>query len=137
VDRTTAIAILDRLHTAQNEFYGGGDDHALRALLDPEIVWTVPGASPIAGTYRGIDDVFAYFTVRRDLAANTFRMHRRDVLAGDGARIAALTDGQARIGGTDRTWSTVGLYETTEQPRISACWLLPLDQAAFDSIWSL
>jgi ketosteroid isomerase-like protein len=136
VDRAAAVLILDRLHAAQNEFYGGGDDHALRALLDPDITWTVPGANPIAGTYKGIDEVFAYFASRRDRAASTFRMHRRDVLAGEGVRIAALTDGTASIGGAEHSWSTVGLYETTTEPRIIACWLLPLDQAAFDSIWS-
>jgi hypothetical protein len=41
VDRAEATAILDLLHTAQNEFYGGGTESALRALLDPDITWTV------------------------------------------------------------------------------------------------
>lgn len=136
MDRAAAIELLDRLHAAQNEFYGGGDGHALRALLDPGTTWTVPGASPIAGVYEGIDAVFAYFANRRDRAASSFRMHRRDVLAGDGPRIAALTDGTASLGGSEHAWSTVGLYAVTDGPRISACWLLPLDQTAFDSIWS-
>jgi len=128
--------MLDRLHAAQNVFYGGGDERELRALLDPGITWTVPGASPIAGVYRGIEEVFAYFADRRDRAAGTFRMHRRDVLAGEGPRIAALTDGIATLAGAQHVWSTVGLYEATAQDRISACWLLPLDQAAFDAIWA-
>ena len=136
VDRATVEVMLDRLHAAQNAFYSGGDDQKLRALLDPDIIWTVPGSSPIAGRYHGIDEVFAYFAHRRDRAAGTFRMHRRDVLAGEGARIAALTDGTASIAGAQHTWSTVGLYETVDARRISACWLLPLDQAAFDAIWS-
>ena len=128
--------ILDRLHAAQNVVYGGGEGQQLRALLDPDVTWTVPGGSPIAGTYRGIEQVFDYFERRRDRAAGTFRMHRRDVLAGDGSRVAALTDGTATIAGTEHAWSTVGLYEITESNRISACWLLPLDQLAFDAIWS-
>ena len=136
MDRTSAVAMLDRLHVAQNVFYGGGDEQQLRALLDPDITWTVPGGSPIAGTYRGIEEVFGYFARRRDRAGGTFQMYRRDVLAGDGSRIAALTDGTASIAGMKRAWSTVGLYEITESDRISACWLLPLDQTAFDAIWS-
>jgi uncharacterized protein len=136
VDRTSAVLILDRLHAAQNVFYGGGEEQQLRALLDPDITWTVPGGSPIAGTYQGIEEVFGYFARRRDRAAGTFRMHRRDVLAGDGSRIAALTDGTATVAGTEHAWSTVGLYAITESDRISACWLLPLDQLAFDAIWS-
>ncbi len=136
MDRTSAVAMLDRLHVAQNVFYGGGEEQQLRALLDPDITWTVPGGSPIAGTYRSIEEVFGYFARRRDRAGGTFQMHRRDVLAGDGSRIAALTDGTASIAGMKRAWSTVGLYEITEGDRISACWLLPLDQTAFDAIWS-
>jgi ketosteroid isomerase-like protein len=136
MDRATAVVLLDRLHAAQNEFYAGGDDRALRALLEPDITWTVPGSSPIAGTYRGIDAVFGYFAHRRDRAGGTFRMQRRDVLAGEGDRIAALTDGTATIGGQPHAWSTVGLYDVAAGRRIAACWLLALDQAAFDAIWS-
>jgi hypothetical protein len=79
---------------------------------------------------------FAYFARRRDRASGSFRMHRRDVLTGDGSRIAALTDGTATVAGARHAWSTVGLYDTIDQERITACWLLPLDQAAFDAIWS-
>ena len=51
--RVRATALLDALHAAQNEFYGGGSDTELRRLIPPDVVWTVPGASPIAGTYAG------------------------------------------------------------------------------------
>ena len=98
-------------------------------------MWTVPGDNRIAGNYRGLEDVFDYFRRRRELADHTFQMTRRDVLVGDGDRVAALTDGFATIGDADHRWSTVGLYEVIDQ-RIAACWLLPLDQRAFDAIWS-
>lgn len=136
MDRDDAIRLLDRLHQAQNAFYGGGhDDVALRQLLTPDIAWTVPGENAIAGTYRGLEEVLAYFARRRDLAGRSFRMIRRDVLVGDGNRVAALTDGVATLGGAEQRWSTVGLYEVAAE-QIAACWLLPLDQAAFDAIWS-
>lgn len=136
MDRARAIELLDRLHAAQNAFYGGGSDASLRELLAPEIVWSVPGANPIAGVYRGLDAVFDYFARRRDLAGGTFRMHRRDVLSGETNRIAALTDGTATINDRDHKWSTVGLYEIDDHDQITACWLLALDQAAFDAIWT-
>jgi len=135
VNRDAAVALLDRLHAAQNTFYGGGSGAELEELLTPTITWTVPGANRIAGTYRGVERVFDYFRRRRDLADRTFRMERRDVLVGAGNRLAALTDGVATIGGVDHRWSTVGLYEVLAG-RIAACWLLPLDQEAFDAIWS-
>ena len=133
--RDTAIDLLDRLHEAQNEFYAGGSGAPFRQLLAPNIAWTVPGDNRIAGTYRGLEEVLDYFLRRRDLADRTFQMRRRDVLVGDGDRIAALTDGFATIRGVDHRWSTVGLYDVIER-RIAACWLLPLDQPGFDAIWS-
>jgi uncharacterized protein len=135
MNRATAIGLLDRLHKAQNEFYAGGSGAALEQLLAPNITWTVPGDNRIAGSYHGVDEVFGYFRRRRDLADRTFQMQRRDVLVGDGDRVVALTDGLATIGGVDRRWSTVGLYDV-DGGKIAACWLLPLDQRAFDAIWS-
>jgi ketosteroid isomerase-like protein len=135
MDRNAAIDLLDRLHQAQNEFYSGASGAALEELLAPSIAWHVPGKNAIAGTYRGVDQVFDYFRRRRDLAALTFQMKRRDILVGDGDRVAALTDGVATIDGTEHTWSTIGLYELVGN-QIAACWLLPLDQDAFDAIWS-
>jgi ketosteroid isomerase-like protein len=135
MNRDFAVDLLDRLHEAQNELYAGGSGAALQQLLAPNITWTVPGDNRIAGTYRGLGEVFGYFRRRRDLAGHTFQMKRRDVLAGEGHRLAALTDGFATIRGVDHRWSTVGLYEVVGR-QIAACWLLPLDQCAFDAIWS-
>jgi ketosteroid isomerase-like protein len=135
MNRDAAVGLMDRLHEAQNEFYAGGSGAMLHELLAPDITWTVPGVNPIAGTYRGLEEVLDYFRRRRDLAGHTFQMTRRDVLVGDGDRLAALTDGSATIGAVDHRWSTVGLYDVSDR-RITACWLLPLDPPAFDAIWS-
>jgi uncharacterized protein len=135
MNRDTAIDLLDRLHEAQNEFYAGGSGAALERLLTPAITWTVPGDNAIAGTYSGLEEVFGYFRRRRELAGHTFQLQRRDVLVGDGDRVAALTDGLATIGGVDHRWSTVGLYHVVDR-QIAACWLLPLDQSEFDAIWA-
>jgi ketosteroid isomerase-like protein len=135
MDRAAAVRLLDALHEAQNEFYGGGDSTRLRALLTEDVTWTVPGKNRIAGTYIGVGQVFAYFARRRDQASATFRMRRVDVLVGGTNRVAALTDGLAVLGGVERQWSTVGLYTLCGE-RIDACTLLPLDPVAFDDIWS-
>ena len=135
MDRDAALGLLDRLHAAQNEFYAGGSGAALRTLLASDVTWIVPGRNRIAGTYRGLTDVLGYFERRRDFADRTFQIERRDVLVGDGNRVAALNDGVATIGRVEHRWSTVGLYDLAEK-RIAACRLLPLDQQAFDAIWS-
>jgi len=135
VDRHVAAEILSRLHREQNAFYAGGDDRGLRSLLCADVVWHVPGSSPIAGDYNGIDDVFGYFNRRRSIAADTMQMHPGDVLVGEGERVAAVTDGTATIGGVNHRWSTVGLYRIADE-RIAECWLLPLNPVTFDLAWS-
>jgi SnoaL-like domain len=135
VDRAAALDLLARLHAAQGEFYAGGADAPLRALLPAAVEWHVPGRNAIAGDYHGIDPVMAYFARRRDHAARTFRMHPGDVLVGEGDRVAVLTDGTATIGGREERWSTVRLYRLAGDC-VAGCWLLPLDSAAFDRIWA-
>jgi ketosteroid isomerase-like protein len=128
-------ALLDRLHAAQGAFYAGGPAGPLRELLTEDVVWTVPGENAIAGRYAGIDSVMAYFARRRDHAGRTFRIHPGEVLTGAGDHVAVLTDGTAVIDGAEHRWSTVGLYRFRGE-RLAACWLLPLDAAAFDRIWA-
>jgi uncharacterized protein len=137
MDRAAALALLARLHAAQGAFYAGepGAEARLRTLLDPAIEWHVPGRNAIAGDYRGVDAVMAYFARRRDHAARSFRMHPGDVLTGEGDHVAVLTDGTATIDGREERWSTVGLYRLAGE-RIAGCRLLPLDPAAFDRIWA-
>jgi ketosteroid isomerase-like protein len=136
VTRAEAERTLGRLHAAQAAFYAGGPREPLHDVLTEDIVWTVPGANAIAGEYRGLDAVIEYFTRRRAIADRSFRMHPGELLGGDDDHVAALTDGTATIDGAEHRWSTVGLYRLRGD-RVAACWLLPLDPAAFDAIWSL
>jgi uncharacterized protein len=135
MDRTAATELLSRFHREQNSFYAGDDDGRLRSLLREDVVWHVPGSSPIAGDYHGIDDVLGYFVRRRRIAGNTMRMRPGELLVGDGESVASLTDGTATIGGVSRSWSTVGLYRIADG-RIAECWLLPLDPVTFDLAWN-
>jgi ketosteroid isomerase-like protein len=129
-------AVLDRMHAVLGGYYAGAATREdLAAVLAPDVVWHVPGANAIAGDYHGVDEVIDYFTRRRDLAAGTFRMTPRETLTGHGEHVGVLTDGIATIGGTERRWSTLGLYRIGGN-RIAECWLLPLDPAAFDDAWA-
>lgn len=135
LDRVTAADLLGRLHRAQGVFYAGGDDGPLRAVLDPDVSWYIPGRNAIAGEYLGVDAVLAYMTARRGLANASFRLHPGELLVGGEDHIASLTDGSAVIDGIERRWSTVGLYRI-RAGRIAECRLLPLDAQQFDEIWA-
>ena len=135
MDRSAARALLDRLHAAQNVMYAGGEVEPVRVLLTSDVEWHVPGHNAIAGVYRGVEAVVAYFERRRALAHDSMRLHPGELLLGDRDHVAVLTDGTAVIGGAQRRWSTLGLYRITDG-KVAACWLLPLDQEAFDHVWS-
>jgi ketosteroid isomerase-like protein len=97
--RDAALAVIERLHAAQARLYGEGDASSVREVLTDDIVWIVPGSSPIAGEYRGRESVIEYMLARGALADGTFVMHRGDVLTGGGESVAVLTDGTAVIDG--------------------------------------
>ncbi len=114
--------------------YAGGPVEPVAELLADDIVWHVPGTSPIAGDHRGREAVIAYFERRRTLADHTFTLHPKGALE-DGDAVVQLVDGEATIGGERRTWRTAGVYRIADG-RIAEVWLVPLDLEAFDAVWS-
>src|SRR5205807_4373610 len=113
-----------------------GEDNAeeLRGFLAEDIAWHVPGRSPIAGDYRGHEDVLAYFADRRERATATFRVQPRGMLADD-ERVVHFAGGSAERGGRTWEWETVGVFRIADG-KIAECWLLPFDQYAFGEAWS-
>jgi ketosteroid isomerase-like protein len=126
--------VVAELHRRQAEMYGGGPIEPVAELLADDIVWRVPGRSPIAGEHRGVDAVLAYFARRRELARATMRMHPGEILADEEA-VVQLVDGTARFGDEEVRWRTVGVYRV-EDGRIHEVWLVPLDLERFDRIWA-
>ena len=45
--------LVEELHRRQAEMYAGGSTDNVAELLADDIVWHVPGASPIAGNHLG------------------------------------------------------------------------------------
>lgn len=126
--------LVAELHRRQREMYAGGAVEPVAELLCEDIVWHVPGSSPIAGDHQGRDAVLAYFTKRRALASASMRMHPKGVLE-DGDAVVQLVDGTASFGGEEVRWQTAGVYRLRGSA-IAEVWLVPLDLARFDAIWS-
>src|SRR2546423_15493491 len=100
-------AVVEKFLAHQREMYAGGDLEAVRELLAEDVAWHVPGRSPIAGDYRGRDEVLRYFVTRRELAHATFRILVRGVLADD-ERAVIFAGGQVQRGGGTSTGGAVG-----------------------------
>ena len=134
--RSSAVDLVAELHRRQNEMYSGGSVDAVAELLAADIVWHVPGTSPIAGDHRGVKEVIAYFERRRQLANETMQMEPGEVLeAGDA--VAQFVAGSATLDGRRVSWRTVGVYRVdAKADQVQEVWLVPLDSELFDRIWS-
>ena len=61
--------------------FNESDLDAVRALLHDDVVYTIPGRSPIAGTARGITEHLAQLQRARASSNNTLRLDPTDVVA--------------------------------------------------------
>lgn len=130
------VELVAELHRRQGEMYAGGPVEPVLELLSEDVVWHVPGTSPIAGDHRGKAQVATYFERRRGLADSTMRMSPGPMLA-EGDAIAQFVTGSATLAGEPVAWQTIGAYRADpERGLICEVWLIPLDSALFDRIWS-
>jgi len=126
--------VVDRFLARQREMYAGGELAGVEELLADEVVWHVPGTSPIAGDHRGREAVVAYFRRRRELAGGAMAVTKHGEAHHDEA-LVQLADGRAPLGGEDVVWRTAGVYRVAGG-RIAEAWLVPLDQEHFDRVWA-
>jgi uncharacterized protein len=116
------------------EAFARGDAATLRELIAEDVVWHVPGRSPVAGTYRGHGELFGYFGKILELSAGTFRAEVHDTLATD-----------EHVVNLERVTATRGIKQLdvdlilVVHPRdgkIAEVWDRFSDQYAWDEFWS-
>jgi ketosteroid isomerase-like protein len=87
VGRPTDIADPDdqymKLVRQGYEAFNAGDLEGIRALMAPDVAEHVPGTSPLAGTYKGVDAVLDYYGRLAELTDGTYRADLVEV-QGDG-----------------------------------------------------
>jgi acyl-CoA thioesterase FadM/ketosteroid isomerase-like protein len=133
-DEPDTKAIVDEFLARQREMYAGGDLAAVEEMLADDVLWHVPGTSPIAGDHRGREAVIAYFLRRRELAGGAISVDQGPAVHHDEA-LVQLADGRALLGGQDVVWRTAGVYRVAGG-RIAEAWLVPLDQGHFERAWA-
>ena len=82
------------------EAFQAGDLDTLREQFDPNVVWHVVGRGPLAGEYRGIDEVFGFFGKIVELTGGTFKLDVHDILANDQHVVALVRARGERAGKT-------------------------------------
>jgi hypothetical protein len=111
------------------------DEAAVRQALADDVVWHVPGRSPLSADYRGPDEVPAFLARPRELSNGTVRPEVLDVMAGDDYAIALVRVHAEREGkkldGSLQAWT----FRIAEG-RIAEFWFLVEDRYEVDAFWS-
>ena len=128
-----ALALVAELHRRQGEMYEGGPIEPVLELLAADVIWHVPGSSPIAGDHAGHQGVARYFERRRELADFTMLMSPGEAIC-SGDSVAQFVEGEATAEGEQVNWRTVGAYRI-EDGLVREVWLVPLDLDLFDRVW--
>jgi len=63
--------------------FRAGDGNAFAGLIDEDVVWHVPGMSPLAGEIHGREALFRFFDRLHEVTDGTFMLKEHDVLATD------------------------------------------------------
>jgi uncharacterized protein len=79
------------------EAFAAGDLDRIRKIFADDIRWRIGGHSPIAGEYKGPDEVFAFFGKLFELTEGTFKLDVQEIVANDD-HVVVLTHGTARRG---------------------------------------
>jgi ketosteroid isomerase-like protein len=85
------------------EAFNSGDVDALSTLLAADVTQHVPGHGPLAGTYKGLENVIGYYGKLAEMTDGTFRAHLVDV-HGDGQghvvavhQMSSMRNGNKRV----------------------------------------
>jgi ketosteroid isomerase-like protein len=114
--------------------YQQGDMDVINELFADDIVWHITGRSPLAGDYKGKEQVFGFFAKLMEISEGTSKLEVHDVLANDEHAVALLT-GSATVKGKSFTGNDVHVMHI-RNGKVVEFWDSPLDQYASDEIFS-
>ena len=118
-----------------SDAFSSGDMGTLGQVLDRDVVYHVPGRSPLAGDYRGQEEVIGRFFGRIfELTGGTFQVELHDSVANDQHAISLFTARGQRDGRTLEQRSTLVFH--ARDGKLVEAWLFVDDQYAFDAFFS-
>lgn len=125
---------VDRLKTGYQAF-SSGDMDALGKRFSDDVVWHVSGDNPLAGDYKGKEEVFGFFGRILQETNGTFKTEVHDILANDEHGVA-LVRISAERGGKSIEQNVVHVFHLNDQGQSTEFWAFPEDSKAADEFWS-
>ncbi|HVA07442.1 MAG TPA: nuclear transport factor 2 family protein [Acidimicrobiales bacterium] len=114
--------------------FAKGDLDTLRELIAADVVWQVPGKSPIAGDKKGIDATLGYFGQLFELTDGTIKAEPLDVCVGDDHVIVTQRNTGERNGKSLEVEAV--LVFSFRDGKISRCSEFENDQYTLDAFFS-
>src|SRR3954470_17726544 len=87
-----------------------GDLQSFTAVLDPKVVWTVPGSHHLAGTFSGIPALLTHLSEVAQRTGGQVALDVVEMLAGD-HHIAAVVNVEMTVDGTTVDDRQIHLFE--------------------------
>lgn len=116
------------------EAFGKGDMPAVLEILAEDIVWHVPGRSPLSGDYEGHEAVMGFFGKIQELSGGSFRLEMHDMLASPDHVVALCSEHGQR---NDRALDAPSVHVWhLRDGKATEFWGMTLDLYATDEFWS-
>lgn len=104
------------------------------SIFDEDIVWHSPGRSPLAGDFKGHQQVQAFFGRIFELTGGTFRNEVHDILAND-EHAAVMVRARAERGAMTFDSLTCHIWHMSNG-KATEFWNLAVDPYSDDEFWS-
>jgi ketosteroid isomerase-like protein len=111
-----------------------GDLVAVAGFLAPDAAWHVAGDSPLAGVYKGHEELFAFFGRLYEMTGGTVAITARDILASEDHAIV-LTTLKASRGDRHLEDDGVAVFKIADG-KATEIWVFAEDQAKMDAFFS-
>ena len=131
--QTAAQVNAQRLRDAFAAFDRGDLDH-LRDNSADDSSWTNAGSSPIAGTYRGWDEIQGMFLKLFEVTGGTFKTSLQSVLSND-HQACAIYDATATVNGKTDTQRYIVIDTYTADGKVKTTDVVAFNQAAADALF--
>ena|SRR5437660_568407 len=116
------------------EAFSKGDLDTVLGIFDENIVWHVPGRSPLAGDYKGHAEVTAFFGKIFELSGGSFKLELHDVLAND-EHAVVLSRQTGERAGKRLDQNSVDVWHI-KNGKATEFWGLTVDPYLEDEFWS-
>jgi ketosteroid isomerase-like protein len=113
--------------------FNKGEMAAAMESWSDDIVWHTPGNSPIAGDYRGKQEIAGFFAKMQGMGLTSMNLEVHDILAND-EHAVAMIDVNVDRGDHHYEGKSVHVWHLRDG-KATEFWGMAADQAAADAFW--